>query len=283
MTRRLCQLFASLCFLGASMSAQTLYGVTGSDGAASSLYTVNITTGATSLIGATGFSGVGSLAFATNGTTLYGIANTGHRLITINTSTGVGTAVSANAIGTTNNIADIAVRSDGILFASAGGNGGSPLYTINTTTGIATLIGTMAGATGGNAVAFNAGGTLFLSSSGNLYTVNQSTAATTQVAVLNFGVAFSQNDFAGMKFNPSGGVLYGTTIGELGSVSSFTGTPVVTFVGNTGVSLEAVAFGNGNSTPPPGTPAPSTLLLVGTGLAIAMGWFVLRGRQTNRS
>jgi WD40 repeat protein len=285
MTRRLCQFFASLGVLGGSLSAQTLFGVTGSDGAASNLYTVNITTGATTLIGATGFSGVGALAFAPNGTTLYGVANSGHRLITINTSTGVGTAVSASATGT-GNIADIAFRADGVLFAAAGSDGVAPLYTINTTTGIATLIGTMAGSGGGNALAFNATGTLFLDANSGLYTVNPVTAATILVATPNFGDPFSQSEFAGMKFHPSSGVLYGTTIGELGSLSTFTGSPTVTFLGSTSVALEAVAFGTASAPPPPpptGVPAPSTLLLFGTGLAIAAAWSFLRGRRTMRT
>jgi WD40 repeat protein len=280
MPRHLYQLFASLCCLSVCLSAQTLFGVTGTDGEASILYSVNTTNGATTVIGPTGFNGVGALAF--NGTTLYGVANIGHRLITINTTTGTGTPVSANATGT-GNIADIAFRADGTLFASGGGDGASPLYTINTTTGVATLIGTMSGAGGGNGLAFNSAGTLYLAGFSALYTVNPATAATTQVATLDFG---DTNDiFAGMKFNPNTGVLFGTTHGQLGSVNVFNGNVIVTVLGNTGADLEAVAFGTGGTAPPPPptVPAPSTLLLLGTGAIMMMGWFLLRGRRTLRS
>ena len=152
--------FASLV----SAQTQTLFGVTGQNGAESFLYTINTTTGATTLVGDTGFTGVGSLAFATNGTTLYGVSGNassgspGHYLITINTITGLGTKVSNNLTGT-GNIADIAFRSDGVLFA-AGGMG--TLYTINTTTGVATTVGIMPDEGSGNALAFNASGTLYL-------------------------------------------------------------------------------------------------------------------------
>ena len=192
----------------------------------------------------------------------------------------MGTAVSANGTGT-GNIADIAIRSDGILFAAYGGG---VLYTINTTTGIATSIGNLPGG-GGNALAFNAGGTLFLCASAKLYTVNQSTAATTQVAVLGNGAFNISQGFAGTKFHPTTGVLYLTALGQLGSVSTFSGTPVVTNLGNTGVALEAIAFGSGSTPAPPPSAvrAPSTLLLLGTGQAVAMAWFFLRGRQTIRS
>lgn len=283
MIRRLCQILGSLCLLGASLPAQTLYGVTGSEGVASSLYTVNITNGATTLVGSTGFSGVGSLAFNPSGATLYGVANVGHRLIAINTSTGVGTAVSANATGT-GNIADIAFRSDGTLFAAGGGDPGS-LYTINTTTGVATLVGVMTNSSGGNALAFNSAGTLLLSTYPGLYTVNPATGATTQVTMLNFGSFASSSAFAGMKFHPGTGVLFGTTIGQLGTVSSFSGTQSVTLVGDTGVALEALAFGAGSTPPPPQpstVPVPPTLLLLGTGLASGMGWRFLHNRRAVR-
>jgi WD40 repeat protein len=280
MNQHVCRLFTSLCFLTSLMSGQTLtlFGVTGSNGTASSLYKVNITNGSTTLVGPTGFSGVGSLAFAPNGTTLYGVANVGRRLITINTSTGAGTAVSGNATGS-NNIADIAFRSDGVLFAAEGSDGTASLDTINTTTGIATRIGTMPGSGGGNALAFNSSGILYLDSANGLYTVNPSSGATTLAATLNLG-SLDNGAFAGMKFNPVTGVLYGTTLGQLASLNSFSGNQDVTNVGSTAVGLEALAFGNAASGPVlPSTPIPSTLLLVLTGFAMFLVWFFMRRRQ----
>lgn len=102
---RYCLILAGLSCFAVLVPAQTLYGITGEDGDASTLYTINITTGAATTVGATGFNGVGSLAFAPDGVTLYGVSGNnsggGHYLIRINTSTGVGTAVSGNVTGPT--------------------------------------------------------------------------------------------------------------------------------------------------------------------------------------
>jgi hypothetical protein len=285
---RYCLILAGLSCFAVLVPAQTLYGITGEDGDASTLYTINTTTGAVTTVGATGFNGVGSLAFAPDGVTLYGVSGNnsggGHHLIRINTSTGVGTAVSGNVTGNSN-IADIAFRSDGVLFASGGSDGASPLYTINTTTGIATLIGTMANSGGGNALAFNASGTLYLCSTNALLTVNTTTAATTQVGQLNW----EGNNFGGMKFQPGTGTLFLTDVdGDVAKVTTFSGAniPVTTISLSPSEDFEGLAFGGASAPPPPppsGVPAPSTLLLLVTGLAIVARWSFLRRRQGIRT
>lgn len=270
-------LFAGLSSLAGLAPAQTLFGVTGRAGVESLLYTINTTTGATTLVGDTGFTGVGAMAFGTNGTTLYGVAGNangsspGHFLITINTITGAGTKVSNNQTGA-GNIADIAVRSDGVLFAT-GGQGN--LYTISTTTGVATLVGNLPDASEGNALAFNAIGTLYLCAGATLYTVNTTTAATTQLEQLD-----TDDDFDGMKFQPGTGTLFlSDSSGGIATVTSFAGISPTNFGSlNTSVVLEALAFGTPSSPPPSTTPIPSTLLLLGAALAMVAFWHFARKR-----
>jgi len=231
-------------------SAQILYGTTGVSNAASSLYTVNTSTGATTLIGATGFNGIGSLSFSPGGV-LFGVANGSSRsLVTINTTTGVATL--RGATGASANITDIAFRSDGVLFAA---DGGANLYTLNTTTGAATSIGAVSPSNNfGNALAFNASNTLYYADGGQLHTLNQATAVATLAGTLDFSafpVGTNNNRFVGMKFNPTSGVLFGSVFSDfdpasasrLRSISTFSGTITVTNIGVTGVILEAVAFG----------------------------------------
>ena len=279
---------------GVASGQTVLYGVTGVNHGASSLYTVNTSTGLATLVGATGFNGVSALAFAPNGITLYGEANASptspRTLITINTSTGAGTAIGAAAISS--NFADIAFRSDGVLF---GVNGNGNLYTINTSTGAATLVGHPGTPfVGGGGLAFNAGGILYLANTlggvtnNRLFTVNTSTGAATQVGTFDMSAFPAGTDrFAGMKFHPMSGVLYATafvniepsTSSRLASASTFSGSIVVTNIGNPGVVLEAIAFGGAAAPPPPpGIPIPSSLLLLGTGLVAATMWILWRRR-----
>lgn len=285
MTRRFVLLVVVLSIISALASGQNVfYGVTGQDGVASSLYTINSTTGATTLVGATGFNGVGSLAFSPLGT-LFAIAGNAagpvHQLITINTSTGAGTAIGATGI--TNNITDIAFRSDGVLFAMTGRG---DLYTVNTTTGAATLINSAGGVTQGGGLAFNSGNTLFLSAGSNLQTVNQATGARTNVVTMTF--VSGADALVGMKFHPTSGVLYAVTF-DLDSsppsqlVTVNTSTGAMTSLGSNGLRLEAMAIGGAATTPPPpppptGVPIPSTLLLMITGILGLAAWLYRRRR-----
>lgn len=133
----------------------------------------------------------------------------------------------------------------------------------------------------GNALAFNASGTLYLNSNGFLLTVNTTTAATTQVGQLNW----AGDNFGGMKFQPGTGTLFLTDVdGDIAKVTSFSGAniPVTTISLSPNEDFEGLAFGGSSAPPPPppsGVPAPSTLLLLVTGLAIAAGWSFLRVRQ----
>ena len=287
MFKRFAPAAAGLFLLATLAAGQAVfYGVSGQGGNASSLYTINSTTGAATLVGATGFSGVGSLAVSPGGT-LYGIAgNSGgspgaHRLISINTSTGAGTAIGTT--GVTENFTDVAFRSDSVLF---GMTGAANLYTINTTTGVATLIGGGSGISTGGGLAFNSANTLYVANGSNLQTVNTSTGALTNVVSIAF--ANTTDAVVGMKFS-SGGVLYGSawsldssTPSQLVTLDTSTGAMVS--LGSNGVRLEAIAITSGTVTPPvtpPATPIPSTLLLMGTSILALASWMFWRRRAVS--
>ena len=148
----------------------------------STLYVIDPGTGATTSIGTgMGFQLVGGMSFAPNGT-LYGIGRDPGTLttdlITINTTTGVGTLVGSLGLsGTT--IHDISFRSDGTLFA-LGGFGGT-VYTVNTTTGLATALPSTVGTPQeGGGLAF-VGNTLYAAGYNTMLTINQATGAGTAV------------------------------------------------------------------------------------------------------
>jgi WD40 repeat protein len=282
MSRRL---ILGLFLISALASGQnTFYGATGAGGAASSLYTINSTTGATTLVGAIGFNGVGSLAFSPAGT-LYAIAgNSGsavnHQLITINTTTGAGTLVGLT--GEADNITDISFRSDGVLFAMSGNAG---LYSVSTTTGVATLLGTGPGIDSGGGLAFNSANTLFVASGDALNTVNQSNGAQSNVVTMTF--VSGADSLIGMKFHPSSGTLYAAAFSldsspasQLVTVNTTTGA--MASLGSNGVRLEAIAIsGTVTAPPPPGIPVPSSLWLLGVGVFCLAGWRYFRQPTTH--
>ena len=105
-----------------SSSSGALFGTNSGGGdprgsAASTLYTIDATTGAATAVGPTGFNGVGAIAFAANGT-LYGISSSPFQLITINVKTGVGSLVGSVGGADFRNFMDLSFRNgDGVLFA----------------------------------------------------------------------------------------------------------------------------------------------------------------------
>lgn len=236
----------------AAAQAQTrIFGsaYTGGAGAAT-LYSINPSTGAATAIGPIGFNRVGALDFSPGGV-LYGVGFNGADsvLITINTGTGAGTLVGALGIGTATQ--DIAFRSDGTLFAYAGGT----IYTINTSTGVATTVGNTGNFPDGNAIAFR-GGTLFLGNTtggtnGSLQTVNQTTGAVTLVVDFAYGAGFNTAANprpGGMKFDPATRTLFAAIIEGNGGAGPFLlgiidpVTGAVTDVGTTVTGLDGLAI-----------------------------------------
>ena len=100
--RRICATLMSalqLCWWTLSVSGATIYGTAGTFGAQgpATLYKIDSTTGAASPVGVTGFDRVGSIDFNPLNGILYGIGadpvSGSFNLITINTATGLATAV----------------------------------------------------------------------------------------------------------------------------------------------------------------------------------------------
>jgi len=167
-------------------------------------------------IGAIGFQRVGAIDFSPGGT-LFGVGFDGATtvLITINTTTGVGTRVGSLGLGLGNVVVqDIAFRpSDGTLFAFAEGL----ILTINTTTGAATILGDAGiGFPFGNSLAFQ-GTTLYYANESDLYTINQTTGAATLVRPIIYQAppgGFPRPP--AMKFEPGTGTLFASVFSSGG-------------------------------------------------------------------
>jgi len=271
--------------LGASCaSAQTIFGAAyNGPNAPATLYIISPVNGAATVVGPIGAATVSSMAFAPDGVTLYGVGIVGgvggpFTLLRINPSIGAGTA-----IGPTNlsgPCQDMAFRSDGKLFCYSSGS----IYTLNINTGAATLVGNTGNFPDGDALAFSSGNILYTANERELDSVNQSTGATTLVVPLNYSPAFGGFSRASaMKFHPNG-TLYASVItgsnsaadisiqsgaGSLGIINISTGA--VTRVGPTVAGLDALAISTQTIGPNPSSvPAPSSWLLVVTGLVLLM-------------
>jgi hypothetical protein len=279
-----------------AQSTSTIYGsaFSGSSGA-STLYTIDATTGAATVVGPIGVARVGALAFGPNGK-LYGVgfdttANDSV-LITINPATGAGTVV--GLLGADDATQDIAFRpGDGKLFAYVGGS----IYTIDTATGVGTLVGDTGDFPDGNAIVF-AGGTLYLANSGGggangtLQTINQATGAVTDAVAFTYGAGFTPANnprAAGMKFDAATGILYAVIVEGSGpSNTRFlatinTATGAVTDIGTSVAGLDALAIAAAATPPSPvapvAVPALSEWALITMALMLALVTLARRARR----
>lgn len=123
-------------------AGEILYGTTGAGRSASSLYTIDPSDGTATLVGAIGFDEVVSIDFHPITGVLYGISNDNFRapntLITIDTTTGVGTAVVT--VTGINQSPDMSFASDGTLYTWSESSPDN-LNTVDLTTGVATEVG----------------------------------------------------------------------------------------------------------------------------------------------
>ncbi len=106
----------------------------------SSLYTVNLATGAATLIGSTGLADVTGLTYDSGNNTLYAIqAVSGAPLDILNIGTGAGTAVGTQV--STNEVNNLAYdTSNGVFYAWSDCLGCAVLYSVNTGTGAGTVL-----------------------------------------------------------------------------------------------------------------------------------------------
>ena len=220
----------------------------------STLYQVNQVGGAATAIGAIGYKVVGGLAFDSAGT-LYGVGQAydpmnafggDMTLITINRTTGAGTAVGGLTIGgnaLNANFQDISFRhSDGTLFAYASGD----LYTINKATGAATLVGTTGETEIGGGIAFSASDTLFKAGFDHLFSLDQSTGNGSPVVQMSYPTGGTPNA-TGMDFDSATGVLWAAVHNDasnnspayLATIDTVTG--LVTKIGDSVIGLSALA------------------------------------------
>jgi uncharacterized repeat protein (TIGR01451 family) len=211
------------------------------------LYSISPANGAATAIGNIGFTRVSGLAFSPTGVLFGGGQAGSQQLITVDPSTGVGTAVGPTGLG--DPLHDLTFRpSDGALFglSGCGDCGDADLYRINPATGAVTQIGVTFTTNGGNGLAFSPSNVLYSVQGGNLNTLNQTTGVPTLVKVLDFtafpaGPIYKVN---GMKFDPLTGTLWAAVNGSgtnyLGTINIATG--VVTNIGTSVTRLDALAI-----------------------------------------
>jgi hypothetical protein len=233
-------------------------------GAPSTLYTINPTTGVATSVGAIGFDSCSGIDFHPLSAVLYGACRdptTGDSvLITINTLTGAGTLVGLTGLealpqpGGNTGIPDISFRnSDSTLYAFLMGSTRS-LGTLNISTGQVTFIGATGDTGGANGMAFDLSDTLWharlLNPVNTLNTLNPSTGAFTLQFTLTLpdlsGSTFPER-INSLEVDPGTGTMYGiargNNIGNYALVTVSTSTGAVTQQGGlTQTGLDALAF-----------------------------------------
>ncbi|MCH7535886.1 MAG: radical SAM protein, partial [Bacteroidetes bacterium] len=236
--------------------AGDLFGIAGQSGGASTLYSIDINSGAATPVGPIGFNNCEGLDVDDLGTfyaTCIRPGTTVNVLITIDPSTAAVTEVGAT--GLTNRFdfpKDISFRnSDGKLFGMTFDCGpsfptsGFGLMEIDVNTGLATTFPGFGRCAGGNGLAFSSDDILYLYDEFSFNTVNQITGAVNFIAP-NDGGGVSKA--SAMDFNPDDGLLYasktpsdfGNRLRDLATVNLATG--VFTIIGPTVNGLTALAF-----------------------------------------
>jgi hypothetical protein len=254
-------MIASGAMTAGPVPAPTLFGATGSSSCPSNLYSIDPTTGAATLIGPivagpTNFCFISAMDFDPTTRILYaqgyedGVTGV---LLTIDPTTGAATVVGPS-VGLSGNgdIADMSFRSDGALYAMAGGGGlgNVPVYTIDKSTGTVTLLGPSNTSGSGNGIAFSPSDVLFHANGTDLHTLDQTTGAATLVAGLTWPSGpcslAGHPRVAAMDFQPGTGTLFGVlnhcgdSVWHLGTIDTATGD--VTDIGQTVDKLDAIAF-----------------------------------------
>jgi hypothetical protein len=242
----------------ASVTSQRMFAINGASGTPSTLYQIDPATGAIiSTIGATGFSHVVAMDFDPTTGVLYGIANNTDQLLTINTTTGVGTVVANmswpfGVCGSLAQVPDMSFDSNGNLFAWRDPCD-DDVYRVDKVTGVATPVGESFIGTARIGIAFDSNDQLWVKNIAQSFTINTTTGAATFVANLECCshqnmLAFDENDVA-----YTGGRSFGSPLYIIDLTSS-----ALTFVGNTNIpNLAALAFERFSNQPPVCSGSPS--------------------------
>ena len=271
--RLLCfALTAAAVFGGAASTQPTIYGSAyQGPGGLSTFYSISPASGAATRIGLIGFTQVGAMAFDAQGT-LYGIGKTGATwmLITINTTTGAGTAVGPLGQASLTAVSDMDFRpSDGTLFVlGATQNTNDTLYTVSTATGAATYLGSgqSSFSTDGDALAFNSAGVLYNANQQEMDITSQANGSRKFFMNLNYAAAFGTPGprANSMKFDQNG-TLWATVVSgygpgpnggannannSIGTIDPSTGA--VSFVGSTVQGMDGLAVLRPAVKPPTG-------------------------------
>lgn len=246
--------FGVVLAAGTTARASDLFGTV--FGAPTPLFSVNQSTGAITAIGPSGVDSVGDLTSNPASGQVWGVSIASNQLVSFNTSTGVGTALTTitGARGITslayNPVSGRLYGNESISFSSVNTD---ILYEINPATGVATLVGPIGF---GNvfALAFANNGTLFGVSDNSDELISISTVSGAGSLIGATGL-FSIFDIAA---RPEDGVVFAADSGTSSLYTINLGTGATTLVGAYGstTNIAGLAF----------VPAPGAAAMLGLGV-----------------
>lgn len=270
-------LFSVALALQVSIPAQgqALFAITGAGNVQSLLYEISSINGSVlRTVGDTGTRHVTALAFNPTTGGLFGHVSDAPnttQLISINPDTAVFSVIG----NTSQQVPDMSFRTDGTLFAwsklNTITNNPDDAYRINLATGQATFIGEANFPTSQAGLSFAPDGTLYLKNVNDLYTIDQTTGIPTFFKHLTG----SQSLVNALAFDSSGKPYSVVRTGTQSFLATFDmNTGAITTLGEITAGGQSVNGVAALAFRMVAVPEPSSLLLAGSGLAVAgvMGW-----------